>query len=194
MHQYESLLRCHYNHTFFSLGPYNPFPGIWVRPQSLHATTIGSKMEKLLQCHFTISNPTQMRVDGGVNCHDLWGKHLFYILFVRLTPVQVSGVSTFSALRVSLIPVDFPCSQTLYSLDPYWCTPTYLINTLSLSPLNMYSGFLGASHESFSSWTFCDSQGHNFTAKTTSINSLNYININVFNNYQSYPNDPHRLL
>ena len=62
-----------------------------------------------------------MRVYGGANCRDFYDEHLFNVLFVRPNSVHVSGGSTFSAAGVGLVPVMFPGSSTLHSLDPaYW--------------------------------------------------------------------------
>ena len=124
-------------------------------------------MVKLLQCQSTVSHPTHMWVDGGDNYHYFGDKHLFNILFVRPTYVHVTVISTFSDSGVVLVPVNFPGSHTLHSLSPEYWNPTYLTNILSLISLKFYSGFLGACHETLSSCTFHNSQGFNFTIKTT---------------------------
>ena len=77
---------------------------------------------------------------------------------------------------VGLVPVRFPVSPTLHSLDPAYFTPTYCKNTLFLSDLKFYSVFLGSSHEALSLCTSLDSQGHTFSVKKIVKNNLGYIN------------------
>ena len=71
-----------------------------------------------------------MWVYEGGNCHAFWDKQLFYILVVRINSVNVTGVSTFSASGVVLVPVKLPGSNTLYSLGTYYWAPTDRTNTL----------------------------------------------------------------
>ena len=59
-----------------------------------------------------------MFVYEGATWYNLWYKHLFYILYVKPTYVQVDGISTFSDADVGLVPVKFTGSYTLYLLAP----------------------------------------------------------------------------
>ena len=70
-------------------------------------------------------------------------------------------------------------------------SPAY---TLSLSALNLYSGFLGPVDEAHSIWIFLDSQDHIFDAKTISKRNLDYNNLYVIKKDQSHPTVPHRVL
>ena len=90
-----------------------------------------------------------MRVDRGANCHVFWDDFLFYVLFFRPTYVCVAGGSTFSAAGVGLVPVTFPGSLTLPSLDPSYWTFTGLINALFRSALNCMTFFEGTPIKNF---------------------------------------------
>ena len=122
-------------------------------------------MLKLLQYQSTVSHPTQMQVDGGDNYNYFGNKHLVYVLFVKPTSVYVTGGSIFSDSIAGLVPVMFPGPPTLHSLDKAYWNPIYLTKNLSLSALKLYSGFCRDSHESLSSCTFFNSQGHTFPVK-----------------------------
>ena len=89
-----------------------------------------------------------MCVDRGAKCNDFGDKHLLYILFGRPTSVQVYGGSTLSDADVELVPIKIPGSHTLQYLDTAYWIPTKFTNTLYLSALKLYSGFLRASYES----------------------------------------------
>ena len=75
-------------------------------------------MVNIIQSQSNVSYPTQMPVDGGANCHALWDKHLFYVLFVRQTSLYIAGGSTLSASGVVLSPTTFPDYLTIHSLAP----------------------------------------------------------------------------
>ena len=108
-------------------------------------------MVKLLQFQSKVSHPTQMRVDREDNCHDFGISTSFitYLLDPLLSMLLVA--STFSAAGVDLVPVTFQGSHKLHSLNPAYWTPTDHTHTLYLSVFNLYSGFLGASHEALPS-------------------------------------------
>ena len=72
----------------------------------------------------------------------LWGKS-----------VNVGGVSTFWDNSVDLVPIMFLDFKIIHSLAPMYWTPKDYTNTLSLSALKLYSGFLGAFYEALSSLT-----------------------------------------
>ena len=103
-----------------------------------------------------------MQVDGGDNYHNFGDKHIFYLLFDRPTSVHVAGGSTFSTTVVGLIFVMSPGYPTLHSSDKYYWNPIDRTNILYLSAFKLYRGFHGASHESLSSCTFREFQGHTF--------------------------------
>ena len=98
-------------------------------------------MVKIFQYQSPLSHTTHMRVDRGANCHVFWDDLLFYVLFVRPTYVHVAGGSTFSADGVGLVPVTFPGSLTLHSLDPSYWTFTDLTSALFRSALKLYDVF-----------------------------------------------------
>ena len=58
-----------------------------------------------------------MRVDGEDNCHYFFDKHLFYVLFVQPTFVQVAGGSNFSADKMGLINFNLPGYHKIHYLD-----------------------------------------------------------------------------
>ena len=122
-------------------------------------------MIKLIQSQSTMLHSTYMKVEGGANCHDFCYKHLFYVLSIRPTSFHVSGGATLSDSGMGLVTVMFSGSTTIHSLNPSYWNPTDHTYTLFLSDLKLYGGFQGASHESLSPCTFCDSQGNNFLVK-----------------------------
>ena len=87
-----------------------------------------------------------MRVDGGDNCHDFGYKHLLYDFLLEKS-VKVADISTFWDACIGLVPIIIPGKKTIRSLDLEYSTPTDEINTLSLSNLKIYNGFLDSSHE-----------------------------------------------
>ena len=92
-----------------------------------------------------------------------------------------------------LVPVMFPGSPTLCSLDPAYWTPTDPQNTFSITTLKFYIGFCRASHESLLSCTFLDSRGHTFVVNIIDKNNLDYINRQVVKKYKTYPTYPYHL-
>ena len=150
-------------------------------------------MIKLLQWQSTLSNPNQIRVDGGANFHVFWYKNLFYISFVRPTPVQVSGRSTFSAASVGLVSVKLPGWHILHSLaSSYWTSQTAqtpstlapsrcMVSSLLL-PMNLSNPAPSATPKAA------------FSPSVPIEKKLDYINIHLVKKDQSQPNGPHRCI
>ena len=84
-----------------------------------------------------------MRIDGGSNCHDFWGKHLFYILFVRPISGQVDGSSTFSDTVVGMVPVMLTYYTTLHSLEPAYWNPHTKQTISTYEPSSFIEVFVG---------------------------------------------------
>ena len=102
-------------------------------------------------------------MDVGANCHAFWDQHAFFALFQHQTSVQVAGGSKFQAHGVGLVPIVFPGSTKICSLAPAHWEPSDSANTSLLGALKTHSGFTQASHEEHVSYTFTDSEGHQFT-------------------------------
>ena len=61
-------------------------------------------MINLLRCQLTVSCLTQMRVDGGDNCHAFGYKHLLYDFLLEKS-VKVADISTFWDACIGLVPI-----------------------------------------------------------------------------------------
>ena len=83
------------------------------------------------------------------------------------------------AVGVGIVLIMFPGTKITHSLEPAYFTPQNRIKTLSLIYLKIYSVFLGASHEAFSSGTFYCSLGHHFTIKNNHKNNLDYLSLSI---------------